>query len=46
MVLFAVTRLGGGGGAPTLATLESLSTPLEVALVNGRPTLVEFYANW
>eukprot|EP00198_Chlamydomonas_reinhardtii_P002260 XP_001691596.1 thioredoxin-like protein [Chlamydomonas reinhardtii] len=46
VVLFAVTRLGGGGGAPTLATLESLSTPLEVALVNGRPTLVEFYANW
>ncbi|KAG2422653.1 hypothetical protein HXX76_015890 [Chlamydomonas incerta] len=46
VVLFAVTRLGGGGAAPSLATLESMSTPLEVALVNGRPTLVEFYANW
>ncbi|GFR48538.1 hypothetical protein Agub_g10435, partial [Astrephomene gubernaculifera] len=45
VVLFAVTRLGGAS-APTLATLEQLSTPLDVALVNGRPTLVEFYANW
>lgn len=44
VVLFAVTRLGGS--APTLATLEQMSTPLDVALVNGRPSVVEFYANW
>ncbi|KAG2491324.1 hypothetical protein HYH03_010329 [Edaphochlamys debaryana] len=45
VLLFAATRLGGGP-APTLATLEQMSTPLDVALVNGKPTLVEFYANW
>ncbi len=44
VVLFAVTRLGGA--APTLATLEQMATPLDVALVNGRPSVVEFYANW
>ncbi|GIL44755.1 hypothetical protein Vafri_2258, partial [Volvox africanus] len=45
VLLFALPRLGGGS-PPTLATLEQMSTPLDVALVNGRPTLVEFYANW
>ncbi|GLC33247.1 hypothetical protein PLESTB_000355000 [Pleodorina starrii] len=45
VLLFALPRLGGGA-APTLASLEQMSTPLDVALVNGKPTLVEFYANW
>ena len=42
-VLFAVSR---GGDAPTLATLEKMSTPLEVALANDKPTVLEFYASW
>ena len=30
----------------SLATLGEESTPLEVALGNGKPTLMEFYADW
>lgn len=30
----------------SLASLDKESVPLEVALGNGKPTLVEFYANW
>ena len=30
----------------SLATLDEQSTPLEVALGNGKPSLMEFYANW
>ena len=30
----------------TLTSLAENSTPLEVALGNGKPTLMEFYANW
>jgi thiol-disulfide isomerase/thioredoxin len=30
----------------TISELEVQSTPLEVALSNGKPSLVEFYANW
>lgn len=30
----------------SLTALEQKSIPLEVALTNGRPTLMEFYANW
>ena len=30
----------------SLTKLDEQSTPLEVALGNGKPTLMEFYANW
>lgn len=30
----------------SLTALDQNSTPLEVALSNGKPTLMEFYANW
>lgn len=30
----------------TLTTLAENSLPLEIAMTNGKPTLVEFYANW
>lgn len=30
----------------SLNDLSAASTPLEVALTNGKPTLMEFYANW
>ena len=30
----------------SLADLDKASTPLEVALSNGKPSLIEFYANW
>lgn len=30
----------------SLTTLDEESTPLEVAMGNGKPTLMEFYANW
>lgn len=30
----------------SLTTLDQKSTPLDVALSNGKPTLIEFYANW
>ena len=32
--------------AVSLTKLDQQSTPLEVALGNGKPTLMEFYANW
>jgi thiol-disulfide isomerase/thioredoxin len=31
---------------PTLATLSASATPLDTAIANGKPSLVEFYANW
>lgn len=30
----------------SLTTLDEESTPLEIALSNGKPTVMEFYANW
>lgn len=32
--------------AVTLTSIAANSTPLEVAMSNGKPTLMEFYANW
>jgi thiol-disulfide isomerase/thioredoxin len=32
--------------AVSLTALAQNATPLEVALTNGKPTLLEFYANW
>mmetsp|Transcript_41305 Transcript_41305/g.66194 ORF Transcript_41305/g.66194 Transcript_41305/m.66194 type:complete len:272 (+) Transcript_41305:174-989(+) len=43
IALFAATNFGG---APTLAALEKDAVPLDVALTNGRPSVVEFYADW
>ncbi len=30
----------------SLASLDEQSTPLEVAVTNGKPSLIEFYAHW
>lgn len=43
VALFALTRLGGG---PSLSTLAAASISYDEALTNGRPTVVEFYADW
>lgn len=32
--------------AASLSKIDEQSTPLEVALTNGKPSLLEFYANW
>jgi len=32
--------------SPTLSAQAAAATPLEVALSNGKPTLLEFYADW
>eukprot|EP00271_Cylindrocystis_brebissonii_P010162 TRINITY_DN26266_c0_g1_i1.p1 TRINITY_DN26266_c0_g1~~TRINITY_DN26266_c0_g1_i1.p1 ORF type:complete len:328 (+),score=42.37 TRINITY_DN26266_c0_g1_i1:105-1088(+) len=42
--LFVVMRFSGGG--MDLSTLAATSASYEQALSNGRPTVIEFYADW
>ena len=44
VALFLAARFSMG--APSFATVEANSVPFESALSNGRPTVLEFYANY
>lgn len=44
-MLFASAALNTAMGTPTLETMVRVSTPLEAAIGNGRPTVMEFYGN-
>ncbi|MGD1901542.1 MAG: thioredoxin domain-containing protein [Geitlerinemataceae cyanobacterium] len=38
--------LNAPSGTASLATLAERATPLDIARSNGKPTVIEFYANW
>ena len=40
------TTTASVGGLAKLKTMAQQSVPYEVAVVNGKPTLLEFYADW
>ena len=44
VAVFLATRLAGGG--VSILSLERASVPLDVALANHRPSVLEFYADW
>jgi thiol:disulfide interchange protein len=44
VALFLGLRTGTNSG--TLSSLAAVAVPLDVALKSGKPTLIEFYANW
>ncbi len=48
IALIVVLALGlrSETGSVSLTKLDEQSTPLEVALTNGKPSFMEFYANW
>ena len=48
IALIVVLALGlrSETGSVSLTKLDQQSTPLEVALTNGKPSFMEFYANW
>lgn len=48
IALIVVLALGlrSETGSVSLTKLDEQSTPLEVALINGKPSFMEFYANW
>ena len=46
-VAAAAVLVGRGlDGGPAITRLQRASVPLEAALANGRPTVLEFYADW
>eukprot|EP00274_Cyanoptyche_gloeocystis_P007472 CAMPEP_0196656222 /NCGR_PEP_ID=MMETSP1086-20130531/14093_1 /TAXON_ID=77921 /ORGANISM="Cyanoptyche gloeocystis , Strain SAG4.97" /LENGTH=208 /DNA_ID=CAMNT_0041988873 /DNA_START=205 /DNA_END=831 /DNA_ORIENTATION=+ len=46
IAVVAAGTFSSSGGRVTLDTLASQSVPIDIALSNGKPTVVEFYADW
>ncbi|MEM9568955.1 MAG: thiol:disulfide interchange protein, partial [Cyanobacteria bacterium P01_E01_bin.34] len=44
LILFFASQVQGG--QVSLESLAQRAVPLEVAQANGKPTLIEFYADW